>query len=179
MKLHPHDELPPQLLALKARALKAQEQQSAVPDGYFARLEDNIMARIQAEEAFAEWRTPTPAARPSLWARWRGWALAPLGGLSLAASCAFLLGVGYHFWQSSAATPSGASALAITSEEAAWYVEQHIDEFGVSAMETTFGESLLEADWSASLDVPDAAWDSYLEEDLIDDVDADLLESYL
>lgn len=168
-----HDPLPPHL-----RDLKSQWKQPEVPRNYFDTLEDNIMARIKAEAAFAEWSAPTPAARPTPGQRWRKILLSPLWQLGMAATLVFALGVGYHYWQ----TPAPKAAYALTSEEAAWYVEQNIDDFALTTIEMALGESLSKADWTsatAPLEVSEEALEDYLMEDFIDEVDADWLESYL
>lgn len=171
MKPNLHDSLPPQL-----RDLKSQWKQPSVPDGYFGGLEDNIMARIKAEEAFAEWRTPAPTARPTGWEHWRKVLFSPLWQLGMVATLVFALGVGYHYW-----SPAPDESLALTSEEAAWYVEQNIDDFALTTIETALGTSLSEADWATTpaFEESEEALEEYLEEYMIDDLDTDLLETYL
>ncbi len=145
-----------------------------VPDGYFETIEDNIWARIKAEDEAESWGKVNVPSSPVPKVTWlqrvKSWLLCPQVGVS------FALVLVAVFALNILVNPTVEEGnIVLTEEEIDEYLEENIDQFSESLLLEGMSEELADADISIELNIDDADIDAYLEEN-IGEIDPNLLE---
>lgn len=149
------------------------------PEGYFSHFEDNLFARIKAEEEAENWANSSPIINESQPNNWlvtiKNWLLKPQVGISFA--LLLIIGIASVIWTNE---PTSDEALtAVSSLEATEYIQEHIDQFS----ENFIIETLAENDW-ATIELSDdfemdVELNEYIEQGFIDELDSELMDELL
>jgi hypothetical protein len=159
--------------------LREKETGLKAPEGYFNHFEDNLLARIKAEEAAENWANPSTTInepQPNSWfVTIKNWLLKPQVGISFA--ILLIVGIASGIWIDGQTSDEG--LMAISSLEATEYIQEHIDQFS----ETLIIETVAEDDW-ATIEFSDDfemdnEFDEYIEEGFIDELDSELMDELL
>lgn len=136
-----------------------------VPDGYFETIEDNIWARIKAEDEVESWGEVNKNSLniPTLtWLqRAKYWLLRPQVGISFALILVVVVALNIFVNP----TVNDSENILLTEEDINEYLEDNIDEFSESLLLEGASEELAEADILMEFNLDDVNIDAYLGED--------------
>lgn len=159
--------------------LREKEDGFEVPNLYFDRLEQNIMAGIKAEEEAENWTTASSAnpieTELTLTQKLKNWLFKPQFAMAFGLALVAIVAVTV-FLQQPNDTIDG---LAISEEEALEYIEDNIDQFSETIIMEAVGEDLAELEVSTDWEVNETELEEYIEENIIDDVDENLIDEIL
>lgn len=140
--------------------LKDEPDGLSVPDGYFARLREDVMRRIAEEKT-------TPVRKlPRVWYR-----------LAAAASVILLASVAFFLFRPGKPAPQEEQA-AITAEELHEYIFGNIDDFELDILIRFAGNDTGHSGWFDGANPDDPELQKYMDE-LLDDIDLETLEELL
>jgi hypothetical protein len=149
-----------------------------VPDNYFERFEQNLFARIKAEEEVESWEAASSAnpivEKTTLTQRLKNWLVRPQTAIAFSLTLVAILAVGILFQTEEASN----TELAISEEEAFEYIENKIDQFSETIILESLGEQIAELEISTDINVNEEELNQYLEEN-IDDIDEILIDEIL
>ncbi|MGB0863978.1 MAG: hypothetical protein ACPG19_05950 [Saprospiraceae bacterium] len=157
--------------------IRQKETKLEAPNGYFNHLEDNILACIKAEEETQNWSSTSLKANEATPQNWllaiKKWLLRPSVGIGFA--MILIVSIFSIIWSNSQS--SDAILMAVSEIEATEYIHENIDQFS----ETLILESVIGEDWT-TIEISDEIeidFDKYIEDDLIDELDSELINELL
>ncbi len=159
--------------------LKGQKEGFEVPNLYFDKLEQNIFARIKAEEEAESWSAATPKATSKSQLtpiqKISNWLMRPQIAISFSLALVAVLAIGIFVFP----TNDTNGELAISDEEALEYIENNIDLFSEELIFETMETDLAEMDFSTEFNVNEEELNEYIEEYWIDEIDENLMKEVL
>jgi hypothetical protein len=170
------DKLAPNLAKLKKEGFV----KPALPDGYFDRLPDTVLARAKAEREVSQDENPLKVVSDRK--RKRPVIRSMNSSMRLALAACFLLLLGGAYW-ALLVMPTGntdlvASIDQLNQEEIDQYIEANINDFDVSLM---LEAELVDSDAMGNMftnEIPEEDMDAYLDE-LLDGIDIEELQEAL